>query len=72
MESTRKLIAIFNGQKPCTRIIYGILHSFLHFSRAKDVISHLLWEPEKMNVKFHKITSYTRSFRILTMFSQFL
>ena len=39
-------------------------HSFLHFSRAKDVISHLQlhqrnflweqWEPEKLNVKFHK------------------
>ena len=41
MESTRKL-SNFNFQlaKPSTRIIY-ILHSFLHFSRAQDVISHL-------------------------------
>ena len=35
------VIFIFSGQKPCPRIIQSILHSFLHFSRAKDVISHL-------------------------------
>ena len=35
------VIFIFSGQKPCPRIIKSILHSFLHFSRAKDVISHL-------------------------------
>ena len=34
------LILIFSGEKPCTRIIQNILHSFIHFSRAKDVISH--------------------------------
>ena len=24
---------------------------------------NFLWDPEKMNVKFHKITSYTRDFK---------
>ena len=33
---------IFSGQKPVPeQSILRILHSFLHFSRAKDVISHL-------------------------------
>ena len=41
-ESTRKIVILFfSGQKPWTRIIQSILHSFLHFSRAKDVISDL-------------------------------
>ena len=31
------VILIFSGQKPCTRIIQTILHSFLHFSRAIDI-----------------------------------
>ena len=35
------VILIFSGQKPCTRIIERILHSYLRFSRAQDVISHL-------------------------------
>ena len=35
------VILIFSGQKSCTRIIWNILHSFLHFSRPKDVINHL-------------------------------
>ena len=40
-ESIKKLTnLIFSGEKPCTRIIQNILHSFIHFSRAKDVISH--------------------------------
>ena len=62
------VILIFSGQKSCTTIIWSILHSFLHFSRAKDVINHpehqknFSWEPEKMNVKFYKITSYTWNF----------
>ena len=30
------------------------------------------WRSEKINVKFHKITSYTWNFRILPVFSQFL
>ena len=35
-------------QKPCTRIIWSVLHSFLHFSRAKDVITHLQnWHQRK-------------------------
>ena len=33
---------------------------------------NFLWEPEKMNVKFHKMASYTWSFKILPVFSQFL
>ena len=41
------VILIFSGQKSCTRIIWSILHSFLHFSRAKDVINHLYWTPKK-------------------------
>ena len=28
------VILIFSGQKPCTRIIQTILHSFVHFSRT--------------------------------------
>ena len=35
------VILIFREQKLCTRIILSILRSFLHFSRAKDVINHL-------------------------------
>ena len=31
------VILIFSGQKPCTRIIQTISHSFLHFSRAIDI-----------------------------------
>ena len=36
---------------------------------------NFLWVPEKINVKFHKITSYTWNFQnlpILPVFSQFL
>ena len=49
--------SIFSGQKPCTRIL---LHSFDIFqglwilvicNNTKDYFS---WEPEKINVKFHK------------------
>ena len=29
---------------------------------------NFLWEPEKMNVKFHKITSYTWNFQNFTCF----
>ena len=35
----------------------NIVFFFLHFSRAIDIISikdYLTWEPEKINVKFHK------------------
>ena len=49
------VIVIFSGQKPYTRILSIILHSFLHFSRAINVISYMkysetakkrfLWEP---------------------------
>ena len=35
------VILIFSGQKFCTRVIYSILHSFLHVSRAKDLINYL-------------------------------
>ena len=60
---------IFSG--PCTRIISSILHSFLHFLRAINVISYMkysvtakkrfLWELKKTNFKsfkFHKMKSY--------------
>ena len=33
------VILIFSGQKPCTRKILTISHSFLHFSRATDQCS---------------------------------
>ena len=47
------------------------MHSFLHFSRAIDVVRYLynntkenfLWEPEEINVKFHKMTPYTWNFQ---------
>ena len=65
-------ILIFSGQKSCTRIIYSILHSsFLPFLKAIDV---LRWKPEKIKIKFHKMTSWLcmNFFRILPVFSQFL
>ena len=57
-----------------------ILLSFLNFSRVKDVLvicnntKENLWEPEKMNVKFHKITctSFTRYFQNFTSVFTFL
>ena len=76
-EFTRKL-SNFNFQWTKTLYqnnLYKIAF-FLTFSRAKDVISHLqyfVWEPEKINVKFHKLTDGTHEiFRILPVFSQFL
>ena len=42
MESTRILSNFyFQWTNPYTRILYKILHSFSHFSKAKDVISYL-------------------------------
>jgi len=35
------VILIFSGQKSCTRIIYRVSHSFLHFLRAMDVVCYL-------------------------------
>ena len=66
-ESTAKL-SNFNFY--WTKILYQdnlkILPSFLHFSRAKDVITicsdtekNFSWKSEKMNVKFHKNCDYT-------------
>ena len=31
-----RVTSVFSGQKPGTRIILGILQSFLHFLKAKD------------------------------------
>ena len=31
------LLSVFSGQKPCTRIILGMLQSFLHFPKGKDI-----------------------------------
>ena len=49
---------IFRGQKPCTRIISRILHSFLLFSRTINVISYpkkrISWESEKIDFKNFK------------------
>ena len=42
------VILIFSGQKPCNRIIYRILHSFLQFWGAKDVFCHLI-TPKKIS-----------------------
>jgi len=36
-----RAISVFSGEKPGTRIISGILQSFLHFPRAKDINSYL-------------------------------
>ena len=73
------VISTFSGQKPCTRIISSILHSFLRFSRAINVLSYaitpkksFLREPQKTNCnsfKFHKTKFYTWRFYV---FSQFL
>ena len=67
-ESIRKL-SHFNFQwiKTSYRIVYSIVHSFLHFSRAIVIITctnsyricnntkdNFLWEPKKMNFKFHR------------------
>ena len=75
MESIRKLsIFVSSGQKTCTRIISIILHSFLLFSRAINVVSYrymksfqrqFLREPKKTNFKsfkFHNMKSYARRF----------
>ena len=57
------------------------MHSFLNFSRPKDVLvicnntkENFLWEPKKMNVKFHKITctSFTWDFQNFTSVSTIL
>ena len=37
--SGKWVILVFSGQKPFTRIIWTISHSFLHFSKAIDVIT---------------------------------
>ena len=71
------LILIFSGEKPCTRIIQNILHSFIHFSRAKDVISHPKLNERKflMGAGEHECQisqNYILHIRILPAFSQFL
>ena len=64
------VILIFWGQKSCTRIISIILHPFLPFSRAINVISYyeitpkkrFSREPKKTNfkgIKFYKIKYYS-------------
>ena len=57
---------IFSGQKPCTRIISSILHSFSHFSRAINVIASciiklrrkdsLYWSPRKRKTNYKTLT----------------
>ena len=39
--SGNRVISIFSGQKPWTRIISTKSHSFLHFSRAIDIVGSL-------------------------------
>ena len=62
------VILMFSGRKPFTRIISIILRSFLHFSRAMNVITKVKWNNSK-SFKFHN-----ESLRITTLpaFSQFL
>ena len=52
---------IFSLQKPCTRIISHMLHSFLHFSKAIDVISYpkkrIPWEFEKIDFQKLQISA---------------
>ena len=49
---------IFSLQKPWIRIISHMLHPFLHFSKAIDVISYIKkrisWESEKIDFKNFK------------------
>ena len=67
------VILIFRGQQPCTRRISSTLHTFLHFSRAKNVISYMKQHQRngfygslrKQTSKFHKVNEFT-------VFSQFL
>ena len=61
------VILTFSGQKPWTRI--RISHSFSIIQGLKmslvicsNTEENFWWEPEKMNVKFHNITSYTWNF----------
>ena len=67
-------ISIFSGQKPCTTI-YSILHSFLHFLRAIDVITPkkiTYGSPRKRMSNFTKLHLLREIFRILSVFSQLL
>ena len=62
------VISTFSGQKPCTRIISSILHSFLRPSNKLYEITpkeRFLWEPEKINFKsfqLNKTKFYTWRF----------
>ena len=49
---------IFSGRKSCTGIIESILHSFLHFSRAKDVINHLTPVVQTLDSVIHRINHF--------------
>ena len=63
------VVLIFSGQKPCTRIISSILHSFSHFSRAINVIvsciiklrrkDSLCWSPRKRKTNY-KASHFTK------------
>ena len=42
-------------------LLYSPFTTTLYYQKKK-----FLWEPEKMNVKFHKVTSYTGNFQNFT------
>ena len=70
-----RAISVFCGQKPCTRIILGILQSLLHFVKPKDIV---IWNTTENNfscelekkiqtvqtqVKFHHQFHYTSTLK---------
>ena len=71
------VILIFSRQKPCTRIILSILHSFSHFLTA-IVLSVItpkkisFGNPRKQMSNFTKWYLYKWIFRILSVFFTFL
>ena len=49
-----RAISVFSGQKRGTRIILGILQSFLHFVKAKDINSCLKWHQKQLRTRENK------------------
>ena len=67
------VILIFSGQKPCTTILppcKTITELFVTFLKGyrRNLVNcdntqkNFLWEPEKINVRFHKMTTCTWNF----------
>ena len=83
MESTRKLSKFnFQGTKTlCQNNLKNIAFFFTFFKSYRCLLvicnntkKNFSWEPEKINVKFHNITSCTRNFQNFTspVFSKLL